>query len=121
MMIGAAIGNYRVLRSVLRGEGEKSWKAQPGAVLKFSEAGGLGTMTHLGPHTPGKSGHGCIRSSSERFPHSIFAHGESLERQGAWVFQGKPCPMFIRSMIGEVNADLLGYVALRSQKESTDP
>jgi ubiquinol-cytochrome c reductase cytochrome b subunit len=91
LLIGpvVAIGGLLLLPFV-SGEGEKSWRRRPIAVLTVSLiAIILGTFTHLAGYTPW-SPHMNAWSSDptpERFLHSSTA----LQRQGALVFQVKQC------------------------------
>ena len=79
-----------VLLPFLSGEGEKSWRRRPIAVLTILLiAISLGTLTHLSGYTPW-SPHMNAWSGDpvpERFLHGRTA----LERQGALVFQVKQC------------------------------
>jgi ubiquinol-cytochrome c reductase cytochrome b subunit len=72
------------------GEGEKSWKRRPIAVLTILlVAVALGTFTHLASHAPWSPVMDAW--SSTPFP-ARFLHGRTaLERQGALVFQAKQC------------------------------
>ncbi len=72
------------------GEGEKSWKRRPVAVLSILiVAVALGTLTHLGGYTPWSPVMNAW--SSEPIP-AQYLHGlTSLERTGAIVFQEKQC------------------------------
>src|SRR6267378_2478624 len=79
-----------LLLPFLSGEGEKSWKRRPIAVLTvLLLAITLGTFTHLAEFTPW-SPHMSAWSGDpvpERFLHGATA----LQRQGALVFQAKQC------------------------------
>ena len=79
-----------VLLPFLSGEGEKSWKRRPIAVLTVMlVAITLGTFTHLAEYTPWSPQMNAW-SGAPVPPH--FLHGTTaLERQGALVFQGKQC------------------------------
>jgi len=91
LLIGPAIGIIVLLAlPFFAGEGEKSWKRRPIAVLTILlTAVALGTMTHLGQHTPWSPVMDAW--SSEPIP-SQYVHGRTaLERQGALVFQAKQC------------------------------
>src|SRR5436853_2917357 len=91
LLIGPAIGIIVLLAlPLVAGEGEKSWKRRPIAVLTILLiAVALGTMTHLGQHTPWSPVMDAW--SSEPIP-SQYVHGRTaLERQGALVFQAKQC------------------------------
>src|SRR5437016_5555912 len=91
LLIGPAIGIIVLLTlPFFAGEGEKSWRRRPIAVLTILLiAVALGTMTHLGQHTPWSPVMDAW--SSEPIP-SQYVHGRTaLERQGALVFQAKQC------------------------------
>ena len=79
-----------LLLPFLSGEGEKSWKRRPIAVLTVSLiAITLGTFTHLAGYTPWSPHMNAW--SGDPVPDQ-FIHGTTaLERQGAMVFQGKQC------------------------------
>ena len=81
---------FLLLLPFLFGEGEKSWRRRPIAVLSVSLiAITLGTFTHLAGYTPW-SPHMNAWSGNpvpERFLHGTTA----LQRQGALVFQVKQC------------------------------
>jgi ubiquinol-cytochrome c reductase cytochrome b subunit len=72
------------------GEGEKSWKRRPIAVLTILLGGvALGTFTHLASHAPWSP---VMDSwSSTPVPFRFLTGRTALERQGALVFQGKQC------------------------------
>jgi ubiquinol-cytochrome c reductase cytochrome b subunit len=79
-----------LLLPFLSGEGEKSWRRRPIAVLTvLLVAIILGTFTHLAGYTPWSPHMNAWSSDAvpERFLHSSTA----LERQGALVFQAKQC------------------------------
>jgi ubiquinol-cytochrome c reductase cytochrome b subunit len=91
LLIGPAIAIIVLLvLPLVAGEGEKSWKRRPIAVLTILLiAVALGTLTHLGEHTPWSPVMDAW--SSEPIP-SQYLHGRTaLERQGALVFQAKQC------------------------------
>jgi ubiquinol-cytochrome c reductase cytochrome b subunit len=72
------------------GEGEKSWKRRPIAVvIILLSAVALGTLTHLAGYTPWSP----IMDAWSGDPVPVqYLNGRSpLERQGAAVFQGKQC------------------------------
>jgi ubiquinol-cytochrome c reductase cytochrome b subunit len=72
------------------GEGEKSWKRRPIAVLVILLlAVALGTLTELGKHAPWSP----VMDAWSSLPiPSAYLHGRSaLERRGALVFQAKQC------------------------------
>lgn len=72
------------------GEGEKSWRRRPIAVLTvLLLAVGLGTFTHLGQHTPWSPEMDAW--SSDPIPPQFLAGRTALERQGALIFQVKQC------------------------------
>ncbi len=74
----------------IAGEGEKSWRRRPLAVLSVVlVAVVLGTLTHLGLHTPWSPEMDAW--SSEPIPDSALAGRSALQRQGAVVFQAKQC------------------------------
>src|SRR6202007_3298183 len=74
----------------LSGEGEKSWKRRPIAVLSILlVAVALGTFTHMAGNAPWSPVMDAW--SSEPIP-AQYLHGRTaLERQGALVFQAKQC------------------------------
>jgi ubiquinol-cytochrome c reductase cytochrome b subunit len=72
------------------GEGEKSWKRRPVAVISvLLIAVALGTFTHLSSYTPWSPVMDAW--SSDPIPPDDLAHRSPLERQGALVFQAKQC------------------------------
>jgi ubiquinol-cytochrome c reductase cytochrome b subunit len=74
----------------LSGEGEKSWRRRPIAVLTILLiAITLSTFTHLAGYTPW-SPH-MDAWSGEPIPPKFLAHSSALEMQGAAVFQAKQC------------------------------
>ena len=91
LLIGPAIALIVLLAlPFFAGEGEKNWKRRPIAVLTvLLMAVALGTMTHLGEHTPWSPIMDAW--SSEPIP-TQYIHGRTaLEREGALVFQAKQC------------------------------
>jgi ubiquinol-cytochrome c reductase cytochrome b subunit len=72
------------------GEGEKSWKRRPVAVISISlVAIALGTFTHLAEYTPWSP---VMDAWSGAPIPAVFLQGRTaLERQGALVLQGKQC------------------------------
>ena len=84
-----AIGGLLLL-PFLSGEGEKSWKRRPIAVLTVMLlAIILGTFTHLAQYTPWSPE---MNAWSGAAVPPQFLHGTTaLERRGALVFQGKQC------------------------------
>jgi ubiquinol-cytochrome c reductase cytochrome b subunit len=91
LMIGPAIGIVALLLlPFIAGEGEKSWKRRPIAVLTILlVAVMLGSLTQLGLHTPWSPMMDAW--SSVPIP-TDYLHGRTaLERRGALVFQAKQC------------------------------
>jgi ubiquinol-cytochrome c reductase cytochrome b subunit len=79
-----------LLLPFLSGEGEKSWKRRPIAVLTVMLiAITLGTFTHLAGYTPW-SPH-MSAWSADAVPEPLLRGATALERQGALVFQAKQC------------------------------
>ena len=91
LLIGPAIGIIVLLAlPFVAGEGEKSWRRRPIAVLSILLiAVALGTLTHLGEYTPWSPLMNAW--SSEPIPPQYLQGLTSLERQGALVFQAKQC------------------------------
>src|SRR5271169_3025390 len=81
---------FLVLLPFLSGEGEKSWRRRPIAVLTvLLIAIILGTLTHLAGYTPWSPHMNAW--SGDPVPDQ-FLHGTTaLERQGALMFQAKQC------------------------------
>ena len=74
----------------LSGEGEKSWRRRPIAVLTILlVAVGLGTFTHLSGYAPWSPVMDAW--SAEPIPTRYLKGRTALERQGALVFQAKQC------------------------------
>src|SRR3981189_1732930 len=72
------------------GEGEKSWKRRPNAVLTILlVAVALGTFTHLAGYAPWSPVMDAW--SGEPIPAQYLKGRTALERQGALVFQAKQC------------------------------
>jgi ubiquinol-cytochrome c reductase cytochrome b subunit len=72
------------------GEGEKSWKRRPIAVLTILLAAvALGTFTHLADFAPWSPVMDAW--SGEPIPAEYLKGRTALERQGALVFQAKQC------------------------------
>src|ERR1700681_3262654 len=72
------------------GEGEKSWKRRPIAVLTILLAAvALGTFTRLAGRAPWSPAMDAW--SGEPIPAAYLQRGSALERQGAAVFQAKQC------------------------------
>ncbi|RPH66605.1 MAG: cytochrome B6 [Myxococcaceae bacterium] len=91
LLIGPAIGLIVLLvLPFVAGEGEKSWKRRPIAVLMVMLlAGVFGSLTQLGLHTPWSPVMDAW--SGEPIPANFLVHRTPLERQGALVFQAKQC------------------------------
>jgi len=85
IIIGALL-----LLPFLSGEGEKSWRRRPIAVLTILfVAVMLATFTHLAGYTPWSPEMNAW--SGEPIPAKFLQHRTALERQGALVFQVKQC------------------------------
>jgi ubiquinol-cytochrome c reductase cytochrome b subunit len=91
LLIGPLIGIVVLLvLPFFAGEGEKSWKRRPIAVLVILLAAvSLGTFTHLGEHTPWSPVMDAW--SSQPIPDKYLKSRTPLEHQGALVFQSKQC------------------------------
>src|SRR5712692_2616982 len=91
LLIGPAIGIIVLLAlPLVSGEGEKSWKRRPIAVLTILlVAVALGTFTHLASHAPWSPVMDAW--SSAPVPFRFLKGRTALERQGALVFQSKQC------------------------------
>ncbi|MGD1024813.1 MAG: cytochrome b N-terminal domain-containing protein [Candidatus Sulfotelmatobacter sp.] len=91
LLIGPAIGIIVLLAlPLVAGEGEKSWKRRPIAVLAMLLiAVALGTLTHLAEHTPWSPVMNAW--SAEPIPQEYLQRRTALERRGALVFQVKQC------------------------------
>jgi ubiquinol-cytochrome c reductase cytochrome b subunit len=91
LLIGPAIALVvLLLLPFFAGEGEKSWRRRPIAVLTVMLAAvGLGTLTHLGQYTPWSPMMDAW--SSDPIPAKYLKGRSALERQGALIFQGKQC------------------------------
>ncbi len=91
LLIGHAIAlAVLLLLPFFAGEGEKSWRRRPIAVLSvLLIAVTLGTLTHLGMHTPWSPVMDAW--SSLPIPGEFLRGRTALERQGALVFQAKQC------------------------------
>ena len=91
LLIGpVVIIGFLVCLPFFAGEGEKSWKRRPIAVVTILlSAVALGTLTHLAGYTPWSP----IMNAWSGDPVPVqYLNGRSpLERQGAAVFQGKQC------------------------------
>ncbi len=91
LLIGPAVG-LAVLFALpfFAGEGEKSWKRRPIAVLTVLLAAvALGSLTHLGGHTPWSPVMDAW--SSDPIPEQYLKGRTALERHGALVLQVKQC------------------------------
>jgi ubiquinol-cytochrome c reductase cytochrome b subunit len=81
---------FLVLLPFLSGEGEKSWRRRPIAVLTvLLIAIILGTLTHLAGYTPWSPHMNAW--SGDPVPDKFLHGSTALQRQGALVFQGKQC------------------------------
>jgi ubiquinol-cytochrome c reductase cytochrome b subunit len=91
ILIGPAIGILVLLvLPFFAGEGEKSWRRRPIAVLTILiVAVGLGTFTNLALHTPWSPVMDAW--SSLPIPQKYLQGSTALERHGALVFQAKQC------------------------------
>jgi len=91
LLIGPAIAIVVLLGlPFFAGEGEKSWKRRPIAVLVILLlAVGLGALTHLGTYTPWSPVMNAW--SSLPIPSAYLRGRTALERRGALVFQAKQC------------------------------
>jgi ubiquinol-cytochrome c reductase cytochrome b subunit len=79
-----------LLLPFLSGEGEKSWRRRPIAVLTvLLTAVALGTFTRLAEVAPWSPHMNAW--SSDPIPERLLASTTALERQGALVFQAKQC------------------------------
>jgi ubiquinol-cytochrome c reductase cytochrome b subunit len=79
-----------LLLPFLSGEGEKSWRRRPIAVLTILLiAVTLATFTHLAGYTPWSPHMNAW--SADPIPARFLQHRTALERQGALVFQAKQC------------------------------
>jgi ubiquinol-cytochrome c reductase cytochrome b subunit len=79
-----------LLLPFLSGEGEKSWRRRPIAVLSvLLIAVTLGTFTHLAGFAPWSPHMNAW--SGNPIPEKFLQHSTALERQGALVFQVKQC------------------------------
>src|SRR5712672_728093 len=91
LLIGPVIAiGILVLLPFLSGEGEKSWRRRPIAVLTvLLIAIVLGTLTHLAGYTPWSPHMNAW--SGDPVPDKFLHGSTALQRQGALVFQGKQC------------------------------
>lgn len=91
LLIGPVVAILALLLlPFLSGEGEKSWRRRPIAVLTvLLTAVALGTLTHLSGFTPWSPHMNAW--SGDPVPERFLRHTTALERQGALVFQVKQC------------------------------
>ncbi len=91
LLIGPVIAlGILVALPFFSGEGEKSWKRRPIAVLTILlVAVGLGTFTHLAGYAPWSPVMDAW--SGDTIPAQYLKGRTALERQGALVFQAKQC------------------------------
>jgi ubiquinol-cytochrome c reductase cytochrome b subunit len=91
LLIGPVIGiGFLILLPFLAGEGEKSWRRRPIAVVTLLlVAIALGTFTQLASYSPWSPV--MDGWSGDPLPVSFLNGRSPLERQGALVFQGKQC------------------------------
>jgi len=91
LLIGPVIGLGILLAlPFFSGEGEKSWKRRPIAVLTILLAAvALGTFTRLAGRAPWSPAMDAW--SGEPIPAAYLKRRSALERQGAVVFQAKQC------------------------------
>jgi ubiquinol-cytochrome c reductase cytochrome b subunit len=79
-----------LLLPFLSGEGEKSWRRRPIAVMSIILiAVALGTFTHLAEYSPWSPE--MTAWSGEPVPEKFLERRTALERKGAVVFQAKQC------------------------------
>jgi ubiquinol-cytochrome c reductase cytochrome b subunit len=79
-----------LLLPFIAGEGEKSWRRRPVAVLSIALiAVILGEFTHLAGNAPWSPAMNAW--SGEPVPNQFLEHTSALERRGALVFQAKQC------------------------------
>jgi ubiquinol-cytochrome c reductase cytochrome b subunit len=91
LLIGPVVAiAFLVLLPFLSGEGEKSWRRRPIAVLTvLLIAIILGTLTHLAGYTPWSPHMNAW--SGDPVPDRFLRGTTALQRQGALIFQGKQC------------------------------
>jgi ubiquinol-cytochrome c reductase cytochrome b subunit len=91
LLIGPVIAiGVLLLLPFLSGEGEKSWRRRPIAVLTvLLVAISLGTLTHLSGFTPWSPHMNAW--SSDPIPERNLHGSTALQRQGALIFQVKQC------------------------------
>jgi len=118
LLIGPAVAIVVLLAlPLVAGEGEKSWKRRPIAVLTvLLIAVVLGTLTRLGQHTPWSPVMDAW--SSQPIPKEYLRGRTALERRGALVFQAKQCHN-CHSLDGEggQRGPALDQVALRLTRD----
>jgi len=86
-LVGVAV---LLLLPFVSGEGEKSWRRRPVAVMTvLLVVVGWGTLTHLAEHAPWSP---VMEAwSGMPVPAKFLKNRTALERQGALIFQGKQC------------------------------
>ena len=86
-LVGVAV---LLLLPFVSGEGEKSWRRRPVAVMTvLLVVVGWGTLTHLAEHAPWSP---VMEAwSGMPVPAKFLKNLTALERQGALIFQGKQC------------------------------
>jgi ubiquinol-cytochrome c reductase cytochrome b subunit len=91
LLVGPVLGVVALLLlPFVAGEGEKSWRRRPVALLTIVLVGvSLGTFTRLGVRSPWSPA--MEAWSSLPVPPHLLEGRTALERQGALVFQGKQC------------------------------
>jgi len=91
LLIGPVVAiAFLLLLPFLAGEGEKSWRRRPVAVLGIALVGViLGTFTSLAGHAPWSPVMDAW--SGDPVPKQFLKNQTALERQGALVFQLKQC------------------------------
>jgi ubiquinol-cytochrome c reductase cytochrome b subunit len=91
LLIGPAIALIALLGlPFVAGEGEKSWKRRPIAVLSILlTAVALGTFTNLASHAPWSPV--MDASTAVAIPPGFLAGRAPIEIQGALIFQSKQC------------------------------
>ncbi len=91
LLVGPAVAILALLAlPLISGEGEKSWKRRPVAVLTVILAAvGWGTLTHLGKTAPWSPVMDAW--SALPVPENLLVDAKPVERQGSLVFQLKQC------------------------------
>jgi ubiquinol-cytochrome c reductase cytochrome b subunit len=91
LLIGPVVGIFALLLlPFVFGEGEKSWRRRPAAVLTILlVAVALGTLTRLAGNAPWSPAMDAW--SGDPIPLEFLQNRTALERQGALVFQVKQC------------------------------